>query len=333
MTTAPLLIALATAILVAAAELTHGKRVRVVKPLLPETPSFLFWSVPLVRGLCLVTLAWSLATLFFLSPKAHRSKLETIKPSDREHLLLVLDVSPSMRLQDAGEIGSDSRTRRASALVKSLLQRVSDEKMHFTVVATYSSAKPVVKESRDREVLLNILGDLPMHYAFETGKTRLFDGLEEAAKIAKDWLPNSATLVLISDGDTVPPTGMPRMPPSVGGALVVGVGNPLKGSFIDGRQSRQDVSTLREIANRLGGEYHDGNLKHVPTNVLHGLGTLQANAEKVELTLREYALIAIAASSFLLASLPLILYFVTQRKKLGSAPWRKQRINTTTIHS
>ena len=238
-----------------------------------------------------------------------------------------------MRLQDAGEIGSDSRTRRASALVKSLLQRVSDEKMHFTVVATYSSAKPVVKESRDREVLLNILGDLPMHYAFETGKTRLFDGLEEAAKIAKDWLPNSATLVLISDGDTVPPTGMPRMPPSVGGALVVGVGDPLKGTFIDGRQSRQDVSTLREIANRLGGEYHDGNLKHVPTNVLHGLGTLQANAEKVELTLREYALIAIAASSFLLASLPLILYFVTQRKKLGSAPWRKQRINTTTIHS
>ena len=119
----------------------------------------------------------------------------------------------------------------------------------------------------------------------------------------------------------------------MGGALVVGVGDPLKGTFIDGRQSRQDVSTLREIANRLGGEYHDGNLKHVPTNVLHGLGTLQANAEKVELTLREYALIAIAASSFLLASLPLILYFVTQRKKLGSAPWRKQRINTTTIHS
>ena len=37
---------------------------------------------------------------------------------------------------------ADSRTRRASALVKSLLQRVSDEKMHFTVVATYSSAKP-----------------------------------------------------------------------------------------------------------------------------------------------------------------------------------------------
>lgn len=331
MNAASILIALATAILVAAAEVIHWRRVSAVKPLLQETPPFLFWLVPLVRTLCLAILAWALTTLFLLPSKAHRSKLEIIEPADREHLLLVLDVSPSMRLQDAGEVGSDSRTHRASSLVKSLLQRVSDEKMHFTVVATYSSAKPVVKESRDREVLLNILGDLPMHYAFETGKTRLFDGLEEAAKIAQDWLPNSTTLVLISDGDTVPPTGMPRMPPSIGGALVVGVGDPMKGSFIDGRQSRQDVSTLREIANRLGGEYHDGNLKHVPTDVLRGLGSLQISAEKVKLSLREYALIAIATASFLLASLPLILYFITQRKTFGSAPWiRRRTINLIT---
>ncbi|MGJ8723748.1 MAG: vWA domain-containing protein [Roseibacillus sp.] len=333
MMTTSILISLAVAILVAAAEVMHWKRVSAVKSLLQETPSFLLWIVPLVRTLCLTIIAWALSTLFLLSPKAHRSKLETIEPADREHLLLVLDVSPSMRLQDAGEVGTDSRTRRASALVKSLLQRVSDEKMHFTVVATYSSAKPVVKESRDREVLLNILGDLPMHYAFETGKTRLFDGLEEAAKIAQDWLPNSTTLVLISDGDTVPPTGMPRMPPSVGGALVVGVGDPMKGSFIDGRQSRQDVSTLREIANRLGGEYHDGNLKHVPTNVLRSLGTLQVTAEKVELTLREYALIILACASFLLASLPLILYLITQRNNLGSALWKRPRLLTTINHS
>lgn len=315
MSTTSILIALATAILVAAAELIHSRRVRKVTPLLPGTPLILLWLVPMIRLLCLTLLAWALTTLFLLEPKAHRSKLKTIEPSEREHLLLVLDVSPSMRLQDAGEVGDNSRTKRASSLVQSLLQRVSDEKMHFTVVATYSSAKPVVKESRDREVLLNILGDLPMHYAFETGKTRLFDGLEEAAVIAKDWLPNSTTLVLISDGDTVPPTGMPRMPSSVGGTLVVGVGDPLQGTFIDGRHSRQDVSTLREIANRLGGEYHDGNLKHIPTKILRNLGTLKVSSEEIELGLREYALIIIAASSFLLASLPLFLYTFNREKK------------------
>lgn len=307
-----LLIALATVILTVVAEVLHGRRIAKVTPLLPNLPRAAPFAAAAIRVLSLAALAWSLTTLSQLPPKAHRAKLEIIEPQDREHLLLVLDVSPSMRLQDAGEVGSDSRTRRASALVKSLLQRVSDEKMHFSVIATYSGAKTVVKESRDREVLLNILSDLPMHYAFESGKTRLFDGLAEAAFVAKDWRPNSATLVVISDGDTVPPTGMPRMPASVGGALVVGVGDPMKGTFIDGRQSRQDVSTLREIANRLGGEYHDGNLKHVPTTVLRSIGTLQVSAAEDELTLREYALFTIITASFLLAMLPLLLYLLTR---------------------
>lgn len=329
MTTTSILVALAILILVSAAELVHSRRVKAVQPLLPRIPTFLLWLVPGLRIACLTILAWALTTLFLLPPKAHRSKMETIEPSEREHLLLVLDVSPSMRLQDAGEAGTDSRTRRASSLVQSLLQRVSDEKMHFTVIATYSGAKPVVKESRDREVLLSILNDLPMHFAFENGKTRLFDGLEEAAKISKDWLPKSATLVLISDGDTVPPTGMPRMPSSIGGALVVGVGDPLKGTFIDGAQSRQDVSTLREIANRLGGEYHDGNLRHVPTNILRKLGTLQVSAKDDPLSLREYALFATFASSFLLASLPFILYLITQEKGLRSVSKSNPSIATS----
>ena len=312
MTTTSILAALATAVLVTAAEFLHLRRVRLVTPLMPETPHPLLWLIPILRIVSLSLLTWALITLFLLAPKAHRAQLQAIDPEDREHLLLVLDVSPSMRLQDAGQGGDDSRTKRASSLVSSLMQRVSDERMHFTVVATYTSAKPVVKESRDREVLLNILDDLPMHYAFDIGQTQLFEGLEEAARIAKEWLPNSTTLVVISDGDTVPPTGMPRMPSSVGGALVVGVGNPMKGTFIDGRQSRQDSSTLREIANRLGGEYHDGNLKHVPTDILRSLGTLQVNTEKFTLGLREYALLSIALSSFLLATLPLIPYFATR---------------------
>ena len=38
------------------------------------------------------------------------------------------------------------------------------------------------------------------------------------------------------------PKGMPKAPPSVAGVLVSGVGDPVKGRFIAGRNSRQNVS-------------------------------------------------------------------------------------------
>jgi Ca-activated chloride channel family protein len=58
------------------------------------------------------------------------------------------------------------------------------------------------------------------------------------------------------------------MPDSVRKVLVVGVGDSRTGKFIDGRQSRQDVPTLRQIAARLAGAYHDGNEKQLPSALL-----------------------------------------------------------------
>ena len=314
----PILIAAAVLVLAAGAEVLHARRVRQTAFLSfgPEGRPYLWATlIPLLRVLALAFLTWGLTVLFMLEPKAHRSAKEEVAPADRKHILLVLDVSPSMRLEDAGEAGKVSRAKRTSAVVQSLLKRVSDERMFMTIVATYTSAKPVVRESRDREVLLNILNDLNMHYAFDTGKTKLFDGLEEAAKIARGWPPDSTTLIVLSDGDTVPAAGMPRMPPAVGGTLVIGVGNPQKGTFIDGRQSRQDVATLRQIATRLKGEYHDGNLKHIPTAMLRRVGTLEVAKSKLELTLREYALLSCAISSLGLAITPILLH-------LFGSPWK-----------
>ena len=71
----------------------------------------------------------------------------------------------------------------------------------------------MVVDTTDAEVVKNILSDLPIHLAFKPGETRLFDGLAEAAKIAKFWKTKSATLVVISDGETVPPKGMVKLPP------------------------------------------------------------------------------------------------------------------------
>lgn len=305
-------VSIATLILAAGAEALHWQRLQRAKELafgprrrLPLTPM----AASVVRVLCLTGLIWSLTTLYQLPPKAHRSRVEETEAKERRHLLLVLDVSPSMRLQDSGEGSLLSRTERASALIQSLLERITDNRLHISMVAVYNGAKPVVQESRDLEVILNFLDGLPLSSVFPTGKTRLFDGIEEAAKMAEPWPSDSTTLLLVSDGDTVPASGMPKLPASVGGVLVLGVGDPSKGSFIDGRQSRQDVGALQQIASRLGGEYHDGNLHHVPTAMLDRLGTLQTEETPFQPGLREYALLICTISAFCLALLPIWLYF------------------------
>jgi Ca-activated chloride channel family protein len=155
-----------------------------------------------------------------------------------------------------------------------------------------SGAKPVVVDTKDYEVVRNILGDLPMHYAFPAGKTKLLSGLEEAVKLAEPWSPRSTTLVVLSDGDTVPGTGMPRLPASIRSVLVVGVGDPNVGKFIDGRQSRQDVPTLKQIAVRLGGTFHNGNDHHLSSALISDAMGLESESLFEKLTLRDYALIA-----------------------------------------
>jgi Ca-activated chloride channel family protein len=242
----------------------------------------------------------------FVPPKIHKS--DEIPPEEWRHLLLVHDVSPSMLLKDAGPNADMSRAARAKELVDSLFERVPIGKFRVSVIATYNGAKPVVEDTTDLEVVRHILTEVDMRYAFKAGSTRLFDGIAEAARIAKPWRIGSALLVIVSDGDTVPATGMPELPPSISGTLVIGVGDNVAGKFIAGHQSRQDESTLRQVAIRLNGEFHNGNKRHVPSNVI---AAAAADARKPlieQLTLREYALIAVAAGSALLALLPLLLH-------------------------
>jgi Ca-activated chloride channel homolog len=116
-------------------------------------------------------------------------------------------------------------------------------------------------------------------------------------------------LVLLTDGDTVPATGMPKLPASIRDVLIVGVGDPRVGSFIDGRQSRQDASTLRQLAVRLRGTYHNGNEKHLPSDLLRRLTIVTRPNPWEQLTRREYALIACGAGALFLAVLPLLLHW------------------------
>lgn len=262
--------------------------------------------VPWLRAAAFGGLAWGLVTLLLVEPRIHETG--EVPEEEWRHLLLVWDVSPSMHLRDAGPNGDQSRAERAQDLVESLFERVPIGKFKITVIATYNGAKPVVEDTRDFELVRHLLGQIDMRYAFKTGSTKLFDGIAEAARIAKHWRVGSALLVIVSDGDTVPGTGMPELPPSIGGSLVVGVGDHVTGKFIAGHQSRQDASTLRQVAVRLGGEFHNGNKRQVPSDVL-AAAAADARKPLVErLTKREYALLAVCAASLLLALVPMLLH-------------------------
>jgi Ca-activated chloride channel family protein len=299
-------------------EALHARRLARVATLVfgpGGRPTPVAFAAPLLRPLAAGLLAWGLATLAQLPPKVHRG--EEVPPEEWRHLILVYDVSPSMLLKDAGASGDQTRAARAKQLIESLFERVPLGKFKVTVIATYNGAKPVVEDTTDLEVVRHVLSEVDLRYAFKAGSTKLFDGIAEAARIAKPWRTGSALLVIVSDGDTVPASGMPELPPSIGGSLVIGVGDHLAGKFIAGHQSRQDESTLRQVANRLGGEFHNGNKRHVPSDVLSAAAADSRKPLLQRLTQREYALIAICAATALLAALPLLLAAFGSRLRVG----------------
>jgi Ca-activated chloride channel family protein len=292
----------------------HAGRCRRLAPLAfgpSKQPATWARATPLLRVAALAALCWGLVTLILIQPKVHTA--EAVPDNELKHVMLVLDVSPSMRLQDAGVQKDQSRRQRAFSLMESFFKRIAIQQYRISVVAVYSGAKPVVVDTRDVEVVRNILDDLPMEYAFTSGKTDIFSGLEEAAKLARPWNPRSTTIILLSDGDTVPATGMPKMPASVANVLVVGVGDPVTGKFINGAQSRQDTSTLRQIAVRLNGVYHNGNENHVSTAVIKQLTQAKGRSKLEQLTRREFALIACGFGGVVSAMLPLLLHFAGTR--------------------
>jgi Ca-activated chloride channel homolog len=83
---------------------------------------------------------------------------------------------------------------------------------------------------------------------------------------------------------------------------VLGVGDTERGTFIDGHQSRQDVTVLRSIAAALGAEYINVNDRHVPTAAMSGL--ILGSGSGGGLNLKELAIWAMGLTAALLAFIP-----------------------------
>ena len=102
----PILCALGGFLLCLGAELLHTLRIRRVAQLAfgpGEKPAMWTRAVPLLKSVAVGALAWGLMTLILIEPKKHSSDQERELASDEfRHVLMVLDVSPSMRLVDAG---------------------------------------------------------------------------------------------------------------------------------------------------------------------------------------------------------------------------------------
>jgi len=220
-----------------------------------------------------------------------------------------------MELKDAGESGGQSRRDRAATLLKSVMERAASDRVKITMACFYSDAMLLVKECGDRELIWNFADNLPLHIAFRPGKTDLVKSLNSMGEMAKDFPRKTTTLLVITDGDSLPDSGLRPMPTAVAGVVVAGVGDASRGTFIDGHLSRQDHASLSQLARRLGGHYHNGNTKQVPSEYLRRLTAPDESSDKFQLNLRTLAMVILTISSVLLCLLPLLLeYFGTAWK-------------------
>jgi Ca-activated chloride channel family protein len=307
----PEIITAVVALLAVIGEWFHWRRVDRVKRLAfgpKEAPAAWAKLAPLFRVLALAAACWGFSSLYFVVEAQVHNK-DGIPENEMKHLVLVVDVSPSMHLRDAGPEGITSRRQRASDLLESLFGRVPMRQFKISLIAVYSDAKPLLKDSTDHEVVRTIIEEMPVLHAFKPGKTKLMEGIKLTANMVKRWNPQSTHVVILTDGDTVADKGMPQMPVSVRDVVVVGLGDHKSGKFIDGHHSRQDTGTLRQIANRLRGTYHDGNKKHLPTKIANRFFDPVGEAGVAAWNRREWALFACVAGSFVFAMLPILLHY------------------------
>jgi Ca-activated chloride channel family protein len=229
---------------------------------------------------------------------------ETSEPT---RLVFVADLSPSMYLKDAGPEGKVTRQQRMREEVETVLMRVGGD-LRYGVVGFYTEARSVVMDARDPELVRNVFDGLPVQYVMKPGATDLGAAINAAVKVVAGLPDQTVRLVIFTDGDTVPLQPILPRPKSVKDVLVLGVGDPRKGTFIAGHQSRQDAEVLANVARALRGAYFDVNEKHLSTDALGDL-VRRTPPPKTGLDLAGLAVLAMLLAAAVLALLPVALQY------------------------
>ena len=306
----PFFVAIATLLLVSLAEGLHARRIRVAAKLAFGPHGARAWThaVPWLRVASLTAFAWGATTLLMLKLEApDDATAKERHDAEATRLVFIADLSPSMFLPDAGPDGTMTRHDRMKDVVEGILQRVSGN-LRFGVVGFYTDSLPVVMEARDPELVRNVFNGLPLTYAMPVGQTDLGTAINRSLETVADFPKSSTRLIILTDGDSIPLAAINPRPPSVREVLVLGVGNPRKGSYIDGHQSRQEADTLQRVATSLAGTYHDVNEKHLETAALGDL-VVPLALPHTGLTLAQWAVLAMVLGAFINALIPIALEF------------------------
>lgn len=310
-----LLVGLAALAVAGLAEARHARRVARVRRLAfgpSGRPAWWAESAPFARALAVGLAAFGATALYLHDPLEANGEPN---PRASRQLLVVLDVSPSMNLSDAGP-GNEKVMRGvwAGKVLQGILDRLDMTDTRVSMIAFYTKAIPMLQDSTDKNVLSNLMDGLPLYTAFKPGQTDMQAGIEAAFAMAKGWARDSTTLVVISDGDLDKPVNIGRRPGSIADAIVIGVGDPARATQISGHASRQDQWTLKSVAAKLDGYYHDGNTKHLPTAVLDEL-TMIAPRVSDGLGLREAGLLALGIGCTVLGVLTPLLVLCGLRRE------------------
>jgi Ca-activated chloride channel family protein len=289
----PLLIACVCLLVAAAGEWLHARRVaRIARLAFGPSGRPAVWTkaAPLVRVAGVGLAAWGAAVLAQYDPTGGD---QTPSARASKQILIALDVSPSMLIKDAGpDVDKVSRSQWAGKVVQGVLDRVDMKDTRITLVAFYTKAMTVLKDSTDKNVIANMFDGLQLHVAFQGGATDLASGVNEALQVARPWARRSTTLIVISDGDAKGIVNTVTLPPAIADTIVIGVGDPFKATIVSGHSSKQETWSLKQLAARLSGYYHEGNRLHLPSQVLRKLAMVSPNAG-TGVGLREAALIAL----------------------------------------
>jgi hypothetical protein len=321
------LVALVALLLAATAEWLHARRTARVARLAFGTtgkPSRWTAAAPIVRVLGLAAAAWGASVLVAYDPVGGD---QTPAPRASKQLLIALDVSPSMLTKDAGPDEEKlSRSQWAGKVVQGVLDRLDMKQTRITLVVFYTRAITVLTDTTDKNVISNMFDGLQLHVAFEPGPTDLATGVNSALQIARPWARHSTTLLVVSDGDANTDLGPVNIPPAIADTIVIGVGDPNKATLVSGHSSKQETMSLKALAARLHGYYHEGNRLHLPSEILKKLTMITPNAG-AELGIRDAGLIALTTGAGMTALIgPALMAFGLKR---SYAKDRRAALNRT----
>lgn len=305
----PLISAGIVLLFVILSEWLHSRRVKKVASLAfgpEEKPRYWTKVVPWYRALMLAGMAWALVFLLVTEQTLFidRPGIEEVPEDEIEHALLLCDLSPSMMLADAGEAGVLTRREQMKEVVNSIVGRFGRH-VRYTLVCFYTRPVSIVKDASDKEILYNVLNDLPIEDVIGPGKTDLASAVNKGLELVADKPEKSTTFIVVTDGDTLELEELLQVPPSVKDALVLGVGNKTQGISIDGHMSRQDPAVLSYIASHLRGEYVDVNEKLLGSSLMSHLVQETNTPAKRQWNMADLAMLFFIVAACLYAFLPL----------------------------